>query len=282
MKKLKPVVFLPPFILLLAVIVLHFVDKDAFTEMLTNAYAWVLATFGWAFAVAPFLMLLTCVVVYLCPFGRVIIGGPDAKPLLTKWRWFAITLCTTIAIGILFWATAEPMTHLGAAPASLGIEPRSAEAAMFAMDTILLHWTCTPYAIYTITGLMFAFAYYNMKKPFSLGSPLTPLLGRHAGGYVGQIIDSTCLYCLVAGMAASLGAAMMLLGGGINHVLDIAGKPSDFLMAVVKIAIVGTFTLIRFDTQVTPQQTADTGAGVRVQTCAAFAVNNAVEAEQPF
>jgi choline-glycine betaine transporter len=241
MKKLKPWVFYPPFILLLAVIVLHFVNKDAFTQLLTDGYTWVLATFGWLFAVAPFLMLITCVVVYFSPFGRVIIGGPDAKPLLSKWRWFAITLCTTIAIGILFWATAEPITHLSAPPESLGIAPGTAEAAEFAMDTILLHWTCTPYAIYTLTGLMFAFAYYNMKKPFSLGSSLAPLMGKHATGTFGQAIDAICLYCLVAGMAASLGAAMMLIGGGINHVFGIEGKASDVLMGVITLAIVGTF-----------------------------------------
>ncbi|MBL7218756.1 MAG: BCCT family transporter [Phycisphaerae bacterium] len=241
MKKIKPLVFLPPFGLLGAVVVLNFINKELFTSVLTNAYGWVLSTFGQVFALTPFLMLLTCAVIYFCPFGRVIIGGPDAKPLLTKWRWFTITLCTTIAIGILFWATAEPMFMLSDPPRSLGIAPNSPAAAVFAMDTILLHWTCTPYAIYTITGLMFAFAYYNMKKPFSLGSPLSPLLGRRGEGHIGQIIDAICLYALVAGMAGSLGAAMMLLGGGIHHVFDIAGRPSDMLLAIITIAIVGTF-----------------------------------------
>jgi len=243
MKKIKPVVFLPPFLLLGAVVVLNFIDKELFTSVMTNACGWILSVFGQAFALTPFLMLLTCVVIYFCPFGRVIIGGPDAKPLLTKWRWFTITLCTTIAIGILFWSAAEPMSILGAPPKSLGIEPSSPAAAVFAMDTILLHWTCTPYAIYTITGLMFAFAYYNMKKPFSLGSPLSPLLGRHGEGRIGEIIDAVCLYALVAGMAGSLGAAMMLLGGGVNHVLGITGQPSDMLLGIIAISIVGTFVI---------------------------------------
>lgn len=241
MKNLKPLVFYPPFLLLLSVIVISFIDHKVFAEILTRAYKSVQTTFGGGFAIAPFLMLITCVVVYFCPFGRVIIGGPDAKPLLTKWRWFAITLCTTIAIGILFWATAEPMLHLSAPPTSLNIEPNSPEAGEFAMDTILLHWTCTPYAIYTLFGLMFAFAFYNMKKPFSLGSSLAPLVGRWAGGRGGQVIDAICLYCLVAGMAGSLGAAMLLIGGGIHHVFGIEGKPSDFLLAIITIAIVGTF-----------------------------------------
>jgi hypothetical protein len=75
MKKIKPLVFLPPFLLLLAVIVLNFIDKARFTANMTNAKDWVLGTFGEVFAVTPLLMLLTCVVIYFCPFGRVIIGG---------------------------------------------------------------------------------------------------------------------------------------------------------------------------------------------------------------
>ncbi len=241
MKKIRPLVFLPPFLLLLGAVVLNFLDKDAFTISMTNANDGILKVFGKVFAVAPFLMLVTCVAIFFSPFGRVTIGGPDAKPLLSKFRWFAITLCTTIAIGILFWATAEPMFHLSAPPESLGIAPNSAEAATFALDTLLLHWTFTPYAIYAITGLMFAFAYYNMRKPFSLGSPLSPILGKHAEGYTGQVIDSICLFCLVAGMAGSLGAGLLLMSGGIAHMWGINGSP--LVWGIIAAIIVGSFTI---------------------------------------
>src|SRR3546814_19350815 len=56
-------------------------------------------------------------------------GGPDAKPLLDRWRWFAVTLCTTIATGILFWGVAEPLFHLNEPPKMLGLEPGSDGAA---------------------------------------------------------------------------------------------------------------------------------------------------------
>ncbi len=243
MKKIKPVVFLPPFLLLLAVIVLNFINEQAFTAVLTNAYTWVIQTTGWFVSLLAFLMLVICVAVYCSPFGRVIIGGPDAKPLLTKWRLFAIILCTDIAIGVLFWGPVEPMYYLSGPAESLGIEPNSPDAAMFAISKIYLHWTSIPYAIAAIVGLMFAFAYYNMKKPFSLGAPLSPLLGRRGEGTTGQVIDAVCLYTLVTGMAGSLGGAMMLLGGGINHVLGIAGTPSDLLLALIAVAIVGTFVV---------------------------------------
>lgn len=186
-------------------------------------------------------MLAVCVYVYFSPFGRVIIGGPDAKPLLTKWRWFTIILCTTIAIGILSWAAAEPMFFLSDPPKSLGIEPESQEAVIFTMDSIYYHWTWTPYAIYAVGGLMFAFAFYNMKKPFSLGSMLAPLQRGRPWGLRAHVIDAICLYTLVVGMAASLGGAMMVMGGGLNHMFGIDRGP--FVLAIIAALIVGTFTI---------------------------------------
>ncbi len=227
--------------LLLAAVILNFINKDAFAGMVTNAHSWVLGTFGWLFSLTPFLMLIVCVGIYFCPFGRVIIGGPDAKPLLTRWRWFAIILCTTIAIGILSWAAAEPMFFLSDPPKTLGIEPESPEAVIFTMDSIFYHWTWTPYAIYAIGGLMFAFAFYNMKQPFSLGSMLSPLRPGRTEGFGGHMVDAICLYALVVGMAASLGGAMLVISGGLNHMLGIGSGP--FILAVIGVLIVVTFTI---------------------------------------
>ena len=86
---------------------------------------------------------------------------------------------------------------------------------------------------------MFAFAYYNMKKPFSLGSTLTPLFGDWATGKGGNIIDAVCLYALVAGMAAALGTGILMLAGGMEDLFNI---PSNkWAWAVIAATIVGTF-----------------------------------------
>src|SRR3546814_9690259 len=61
-----------------------------------------------AWAGIGFLALLAGIA--LSPLGGRIIGGPDATPILSRWRWFAVTLCTTIATGILFWGRSEEHT----------------------------------------------------------------------------------------------------------------------------------------------------------------------------
>lgn len=136
----------------------------------------------------PFLL---CGVIYGSSFGRTVLGEPKAKKLLKTWQMFAVVLRTNIATGILFWGVFEPAWHLSHPPG--GIVPNSPEAAHFAISTVYLHWTLTPYAFGSMVGLMFACAYYNMKRPFSLGAPLAPLLGRLGDGKVGHVMNSAKL-----------------------------------------------------------------------------------------
>lgn len=241
MKKIKPIVFFPPVILLVVAVVMSFTNNDAFSKGVNGANTWILTNFGWLFSLSGIIFLGIIIAIYFSPFSKVRIGGSKAKPLLGRFEWFSITLTTGIAIGLLFWATAEPMYHLTAPPVSLGIEPNSASAAVFSLSSLMLHWTFTPYAIYTIPAIIFAFVYYNMKKPYSLGSTLNPLLGERAYGRGGQVIDAICLYALVGGMAASLGTGVLTVSGGLNYLFGFKSGPTLWL--VVDIVIVVAFVL---------------------------------------
>ena len=92
---------------------------------------------------------------------------------------FTVALTTTMAAGVLFWGPAEPIAHYMSPPTEIyGIDPKTPEALKFSMETMFLHWTIVPYAIYTVPAVVFAFMYYNAKKPFSISSEMAPLLGK--------------------------------------------------------------------------------------------------------
>lgn len=165
--------------------------------------------------VAAFGAVLLIAGVFFSPLGRVRIGGGGAKPVLGRWHWFAITLCTTIATGILFWGTAEPIYHLNAPPDFAGAAPRSEAAAEFALSTLYMHWAITPYCLYAVPALAFALSYHNLKSAYSLSGPLGLSMGPFARGAGAAIIDAAALFALVAGVAASLGAGVMTLVGGV-------------------------------------------------------------------
>lgn len=240
---LNHIVFWPPFLLLLSAAAVSFFAGDSFETITNAANQWVLTNFGWLFSLVAFACVALCLIICVSPFGKVRLGGRDAKPLLHMWNWFAITICTTIAVGILLWATAEPISHYLHPPAAKQLTPRSDNAASFAMSAMFLHWTFTPYAIYAVASLMFAFSYYNMKKPYTLGASLTPLFGDRVLGAGGNVIDAVCLYSLVAGMAASLGSGILILAGGLNHMVPAIDGKSPVVWAVIAALIITTFVI---------------------------------------
>lgn len=239
MHKLNPIKFWPPITLLFATVVFSIADKEGFLEIVRTANQWILTNFSWLFSWSVLAFVILIVIIYFSPLGKVKLGGDNAKPILSKWKWFSITLCTTIATGILFWGTAEPLFHFHQPPENLGIETASKAASIFSMSTMFLHWTISPYAIYTLAALVFSFCFYNLKRPFEVGSTLFPLLGMKSQGPIGNIVDIICLYGLVAGMAASLGTGILTLSGGLFNVFDV--QSTDLILGIIALTIVIAF-----------------------------------------
>ena len=238
--KLKPLVFFPSFLCFALALVQVFGGAQNFFSDLNRFQNVLLTHLDRAFCWGTFSLLIGCAVAFISPLGKVKIGGETAVPILNRWRWFAVTLCTTVAVGLIFWGTAEPLFHLHEPPQFLeGSDLK--HRILFALSTLYFHWSLTPYAIYTVPALVFALAYYNHKKPFSLSATLSPLFGERLQGKAGELIDSICLFSLVAGMSASLGTGVLTLTGGIGELTGIPN--STTLMAAVLAAVVIAFVV---------------------------------------
>ncbi|WP_123724342.1 BCCT family transporter [Pseudomonas protegens] len=236
---LRPLVFWPTFLILLAAVIASYLDLQAFLAVSKMLNQMLLDNFSWLFSASSFFLVVLTAIVYFSPLGRVRIGGEDAKPLLSKWRWFMVALCTTLAVGVLFWTTAEPLYHLYGPPSSLKIAAGSPEATSFAMSTMFLHWTLTPYAIYLVPSLVFALAFYNLRSNFSIGAMLQPLIGAERVKRYAGMIDTLAMFALVAGMASSLGTGALTLSGGLSQY--IGGETTPLRLALIIGVIVITF-----------------------------------------
>jgi choline-glycine betaine transporter len=235
---LRPLVLFAPLIAFSALAAVSFLGRDTFVAVNTSIYGWILATFSNLFAITAFLLLVLCLAVVISPLGKVRIGGESATPMISRWNWFAITLSTTLAIGILFWGAAEPIYHLYD-PGGLGYAPTSPQAARFAQVSLFMHWGFTPYAIYTVAGLAFALAHYNYGKAFSIASPIEVLLGRDLPRWVADVIDAIGLLALLFGLSSSLSTGVLSISGGIER-LFAWGNPSG-TYALITLAIVLAF-----------------------------------------
>ncbi|MGB0941576.1 MAG: BCCT family transporter [Marinomonas sp.] len=238
MKNIRPITFWPACIGLLLTVIYTILDKQNFIAATSAINTAIIDNLSWLFNLSALFLVGVVAYAFFAPVSKVKIGGEGAKPMLSPFQWFAISLTTVIAMGILFWSVAEPILHYHTPPAYLGITPESPEAMRFSMSTIFVHWTITPYSIYTVAGLAFALAFHNLKLNFSIGSMLRPLLGRWVDGVGGQIIDGLALLSVVLGMSATLTSGLLVITDGMNSVLGIEKSP--FIYGLIAIAIIGS------------------------------------------
>lgn len=230
-------VFLIPWLLVIATVILNLVDGDAFNALIMSVTSFILDGFDWLFALMAFVCVVLIIAAYFSPFGNVRIGGSKAKPILNQTNYIWIVLCTIMAAGILLWACAEPMRHYYTPP--LGITPKSPEAITFLMKDIFLEWTFTPMCIYGMPAILFAFLYYNAKKKYSIGTMLFPAFSNKLADKAAPVVDCICLFALVCGMAASMGSAIFLVADGASSLTNgsIVSNPTTWtLIAIIIVA----------------------------------------------
>ena len=237
--KIRKTVFYPTVIIILMFLACYMVSPQRVNEVLDAVNRFFQQGFGWFYlAVSLFLVVVSGIVLF-SGFGKTRIGGEEAKPMLSTGSWFTVVLCTTIAAGVIFWGSSEPVYHLMEPPGFLGIEAGSYEASVFSMTTMFMHWTITPYAIYSVPALMFAVAVYNQKKAFSFSSCVSGVLPRADRPLSSAVIDSMCVFATVMGMIASLGQGILSIAGGLS---EISGKESSRMAWV----LIGVFIAIIF------------------------------------
>ncbi|MBD0300411.1 MAG: BCCT family transporter, partial [Nitrososphaera sp.] len=176
-----------------AVVIIGFVIFSLMFQTGTAAFfswlrPWLTTNFDWVFMIAANIFVLFCLLLIVSPFGRVRIGGQDARPDFSYPSWFAMLFAAGMGIGLMFYGVLEPVNHMLTPP--LGVNPANVAAAAEAgMAATIFHWGLHPWAIYAVVGLALAFSAYNRGLPLTIRSAFHPLLGDRVWGWPGHVID---------------------------------------------------------------------------------------------
>lgn len=215
--KLRWPVLLIPSGIFAAVIIAGIINGDVFITTLKGAFEALMENLGWLVSWTMLAFVIFMLVLIISPMGNIRLGGPNAKPKMNYWQWFTVALCAGIGTGVVFWGAVEPVLFTFEPAPSLGLEPGSDAAVIWAMRTTFLHWTLTPYAIYVAFGVILAYVCYNMRQPFTVSSGLVPLMGEKATkGKVSTLVDVLTVFALVGGIAGTLGYGILQLSKGLE------------------------------------------------------------------
>jgi len=199
---------------------------------------------GWFFILTANLLLLFSLFLLFSPFGRLRLGGVDAKPEFSTWGWLAMLFSAGMGIGLVFWAVAEPLYHYGAPPLDQLAEPGKHSRAEQAMGVTFLHWGLHPWAIYAVLGLGLAYASFNRGLPLSVRSLFQPMLGDRIYGFWGHVIDILAVLATLFGVATSLGLGVSQVGAGLDKVFG-TGQSLELKLALIAgITAIATISVV--------------------------------------
>ena len=244
LKNVRMLVFLPPLILLIMLVILNIISRSTLLSILSTISGLILTNFSWLISMTAVSCILLLLLAYCTKFGSVKIGGKDAVPIISKKNWMYITLTTTIGAGLLFFASSEPIVHLYAPPENVTGGAGSSEAMLWAISTLYLEWTWVPYAIYTVAALMFAYVFYNMKQPRAFSSTLVPVMGEKKTARLAPAVDALCLFTLVCGVSSAMGVGTMNIAGGLQSIFGIPSNNVSWLFIIIVIVAMFTITAV--------------------------------------
>ncbi len=190
------------------------------------------------------------IVALLPATGKKVLGEPGVKPEFSNFSWFSMMFGAGLGVGLMVFATAEPLGLWGSNPVVLNgdVVANSEAAVTSAYRYTFLHYGFHAWAIYVVTGLALAYYAYTRNMPLTIRSALTPLLGRAANGILGDIVDILGVVATILGVSVTIGFGVSQFVDGVYAVTSLewlmngdteAPKPSTVGLIAALLLIMG-------------------------------------------
>lgn len=212
---------------------------ETLERVTSSTQSFITNTFGWYYLGIVSLFVIMLVYLLVSPFGKIKLGKPEDKPEFSRPTWIAMLFSAGLGIGLVFYGTFEPISHyaISSPTGELGTD----QGIMDALRFTFLHYGIHAWAIYAIIALTIAYFTFRKGELSLISRTLRPIIGKHADGAVGKVIDIIAVISTVMGVATSLGFGAMQVNGGVSYLF---GVPSNIMTQTVIIVVVTVLFMI--------------------------------------
>ena len=170
---------------------------------------------GFYIVITGFFAFFLLVIALLPNTGKRIMGTAGETPEFSNFSWFSMMFGAGLGVGLMVFATAEPIGLWGSNPEILSgaVEASSVEAIQSGYRYTFLHYGFHAWSIYVVTGLSLAYYAYTRDMPLTIRSALTPLFGARINSSFGHIVD-------VLGVVATVLGVSVTIGFGVSQFID--------------------------------------------------------------
>ncbi|WP_305880112.1 BCCT family transporter [Sporosarcina sp. Marseille-Q4943] len=192
--------------------------------------------FAWFYIFVIVAMISFCFYIMFSRFGKVKLGRQNEKPEFSLLAWFAMLFSAGMGIGLMFFTTAETISH--AFISSPNATPGSDQAIIESLQYAMFHWGLHGWGLYSIVALVLAYFKFRVGAPGLISATLEPLFGKKVmRGTVGHIVDTLAIFATVVGVASTLGFGSAQINSGLTYLFN-APKTFWFQLIILLISTV--------------------------------------------
>ncbi len=234
-RNIEKKIFFPAVAVLLLLLLPIYLIPDKVNGIVSFLFDQCTGQFGWIF-------LLTCLasfgfLIWLTTsrYGNIRLGGTGDKPQYGNLSWVAMLFTAGVGTSIVILGFLEPIYYVSGPPFDLA--PFSKEAYEYAHMYGQFHWGFSAWAIYNPAIVAIAYIMFVRKdESMRLSTACKSVIGRHADGWAGHIIDILVVFGIVGSISTSLGIGAPVLSAIIREVFHIP-ESMDFAVSIVVLLV---------------------------------------------
>lgn len=219
------------------------IDPASFDKATKSVFNFIGLNLGWWYFLSMNIFVLVPVFLAFSRYGKLTMGLSGEKPEFSDISWFAMLFGAGMGVGLVFYGVGEPLYHFASRP--FGGDPGSPAAASEAMRATFHHWGFHPWASYSVIAICLAYFQYRKNGPGLISSLFLPILGpKGQDGAMARAIDIVTILATLAGVATSLGLAVIQIAGGLGYMANLS-QGSGTMLAILLI-LAAAYTLSAF------------------------------------
>ncbi|MFD1861390.1 BCCT family transporter [Planococcus chinensis] len=216
--KIDPLVFWLSLSVIVVATLTLVIFQDSAEPVLNKMMTGITYNLDWTFQFLTFGLFILLIWLVFSRYGKVRLG--EEAPEFSTFSWGAMLFCAGMGTSIMFWSMMEPMYYYMGPP--FGIEPNSGQAAEWAVAYGMFHWGISAWSLYALPTVTIAYSFFVKKnRSLKISTACRGILGRHADGPIGKIIDILVIWSLVGGLGTSLGLGVPMVSAVIGEIFGV-------------------------------------------------------------
>jgi len=189
-------------------------------------------------------LLITCLWLAFTPYSRLKLGREEDEPEFSTVSWLTMLFAAGMGVGLLYFGTAEPVSHYGAARNFLS-EPVSASKALF---ITIFHWGLHAWAMYAMVGLVIAYFSFRHDCPNLISSPIQKVFGaRGWARSIGWLSDLMAIFAIAIGMGGAIAMGVFQVQSGVETLFSLADPGAWLTLLIFLILVVSCILPLMVD-----------------------------------